>query len=137
MAMSNVTTYSGSVVSINGVDIEDDVVTMTISLTRDTTEVQTWGGTDSGLGPLKGEGSGEVLYNEAAGSPYMIIEDEMFNPTDGGLPMIFRPEGTLSGNREWTMDVKISGLDLGGSATDNKKGTFKVACSNIQRGTQI
>jgi len=135
--MSNVSTFSGSVVSINGVQLEDDVVTLTISLSRETTDTETWGGSDSGLGSLKGTGSGEVIYNETAASPYMTIEDEMFTPTAGGLPMVFRPDGTTSGNREWTMNVKISDLELGGSSTDNKKGVFKVSCSNISRGTQI
>lgn len=137
MAMSAVTTFTGSVASFGGVQFEDDIINMTITLSRDQTEVLTWNGSDAGLGSMKGEGTLETIYNATAGSPYMTIEDEMFSPTTGGIACVFRPEGTGSGLPEWTMNVKVTQLETGGAATDNKTGKFNFVANNINRGTQV
>jgi hypothetical protein len=125
MTLPTPNTFQGSVLKLGGTAVEDGIVEMTISLSRETSQLDTWGGSISGVGSLKGEGTINTVYEETAGRGYTIAQSEFLTPTAGGIACVFQPLGACSGTyKEWTFNIVIGQDEEGGPATDIAQGNF-------------
>lgn len=125
MTLPTIFTYTGAVLSINSVAMQDHTAEMTFTLNRDISEYVTWGGQSAAPGPLKGSGSIRVPVIETAASPYRTLLAELLTPTSGGIAVIFQPKGAGVGtNQEWTFNIVIGGGEHGGEGGDVQEGTF-------------
>lgn len=129
MAIPDAMTYYGAVATINSVAIQDATVELTVSLERPVAEEPVWTGKVAAVGPPTGSGSGTVIYDETAASPYQTIKGEWLTPTAGGIAMVFQPKGVGAGNEQWLLDVVISKIDLGGGGEDIQKVAFEFTCT--------
>ena len=128
MTLPTVYTWTGvATLLIDSVAMEDHVAEATFTFERDETEYETWGGVVKSVGPLKGSGQIRVARDEANGSPYRALMDELFTPTAGGIAVVFRPRGAGSGTlRERTFNVVVLSEEIGGAPADIQEATFNV-----------
>lgn len=124
MALPTGKTLYGAVMTIGTYDCGDATVEMTLTLTRETASVQTFGGKVSAASSLGGSGNISVVYDKTSHSAFDVLRDEIVTPTSGGVAMVFRPEGTGSGLETWTFNAVIGEMEFGGSVGDIQQGKF-------------
>lgn len=117
-------TLYGALVSVGGVACADATVEMTLTLTRETATVNTFGGKVSAAGSLGGSGTITVVYDKTASGPFDTLRDQITTPTSGGVTCIFQPEGTGTGKETWTFNIVIGEMEVGGSVGDIQQGKF-------------
>ena len=124
MAIPTGLTLYGSLVSVNAVACADAATEMTLTLSRETATINTFGGKVSAAGSLGGSGSISVVYDKTASGPFDTLRDEVITPTSGGVTCIFQPEGTGTGKETWTFNIVVGEMEIGGAADDIQQGKF-------------
>lgn len=117
-------TLYGALVSVGGVDCADATSEMTLTLTRETASVNTFGGKVSAAGSLGGSGNITIVYDKTPGSPFDTLRNQITTPTAGGVTCIFQPEGTGTGKETWTFNIVIGEMEVGGGVGDIQQGKF-------------
>lgn len=125
MTLPTPVTFYGAVLKISTTAIEDGTVEMGLTVSRETPEATTWGGSISAAGSLKGSGNINTIYDETASSPYMLLMAELLTPTAGGLSIVFQPKGAGVGtNREITFNIVVGQGEFGGGGEDIQQVNF-------------
>ena len=109
---------------MGGVASADATVEMTLTLTRETASVNTFGGKVSAAGSIGGSGNITVVYDKTSAGPFDTLRDQVITPTAGGITCIFQPEGTGTGKETWTFNVVIGEMEVGGGVGDIQQGKF-------------
>lgn len=124
MALPTGYTLYGAVVTIATHDCGDATVEMSLTLTRETASVNTFGGKVSAAGVLGGSGNITVVYDKTANSAFDTLRDQVMSPTSGGVAVVFRPQGTGAGLENWAFNVVVSDMEVGGGTGDIQQGKF-------------
>lgn len=117
-------TLYGALVSVGGVACADAITEMTLTLTRETASVNTFGGKVSAAGSLGGSGNITVVYDKTSGGPFDTLRDQVTTPTAGGVTVIFMPEGSGAPKESWTFNIVVTDMEVGGSSSDIQQGKF-------------
>ncbi len=124
MALPTGSTLYGAVVLLSTYACEDATVEMTLTLTRETASVNTFGGKVSAAGSIGGSGNITVVYDKTANTAFDVLRDQVMSPTAGGIACVFRPEGTGTGKETWTFNIVVGEMEIGGSVGDIQQGKF-------------
>lgn len=124
MALPTGLTLCGAVVTLATYDCSDATVEMTLTLTRETATVNTFGGKVSAAGSLGGSGTITVVYDKTSHSAFDTLRDQITTPTSGGIACVFRPEGTGAGKENWAFNIIVGEMEVGGSVGDIQQGKF-------------